>query len=712
MKRIFTSLFALSLLVGLNISAIAQNKACGTAEVMSKFLDQHPRYKMQYQAIVEKDNARKREQQKYIEEHGHIHNSSRAVRTIPIVFHVIYNNSAENISDNVINAAMQQLNDDFRKMNSDFSNTRATFQGVAADTEIEFCLASVDPNGNPTTGIVRVQTNKTQWSYSSETHDMKSSALGGDDPWPFSDYYNVWVVDLDSYNSQTGGTAGYALLPGYGSQWEAIDGAVMDYETLGAGDRTLTHETGHYLNLQHPWGSGNGSCGDDDGFSDTPNTDGPTYNCPASQTACGVLTQWENFMDYSWCTTMYTAQQAAEMNNTLNTTYSFGNPGRASLTTSQGCAGQTSPVAADFIGTPTSGTPGTTVQFTDQSSGSITSWSWTFGDGGTSTQQNPSYTYNSVGLYTVTLTVSDGSNNDTRTRTSYIDIDTTGGGSSSSCDTLYSPFIDGTSAEVYASPGGGYVSGNNSYGDLAKAQAYALNTPKEIPSLVFWLAAVEYNSGDQNSSIALGIYDMDGTGTVDGGGTGPAPGTLLGGGLLGISSLSTANPILVTLPTPISVSSDYAVFIDFTALTATDTVALYNTADGDANGTELAWEQWGDGTWNTMLYAWPLDADFALIPIECTQTITGIELEPFEQIMSVYPNPTNGTFSIQYSLTERSDVSISVYDAIGKELYATSAQGVTHDNLQVDLSNESEGVYFVRLISDKGSIVKKVVLTR
>ncbi|MEW5995100.1 MAG: S8 family serine peptidase, partial [Candidatus Zixiibacteriota bacterium] len=62
------------------------------------------------------------------------------------------------------------------------------------------------------------------------------------------------------------------------------------------------------------------------------------------------------------------------------------------------------PPVADFVGSPTSGNAPLTVNFTDQSTGSPTSWSWDFGDGGTSTAQNPSYTYNSVGTYTVSLT--------------------------------------------------------------------------------------------------------------------------------------------------------------------------------------------------------------------------------------------------------------------------------------------------------------------
>ena len=79
------------------------------------------------------------------------------------------------------------------------------------------------------------------------------------------------------------------------------------------------------------------------------------------------------------------------------------------------------PVAA-FSGSPTSGTEPLNVSFTDQSTGSITSWSWTFGDGGTSTTQNPSHQYTSDGNYTVTLTVTGPGGSDAETKTNYITV--------------------------------------------------------------------------------------------------------------------------------------------------------------------------------------------------------------------------------------------------------------------------------------------------
>jgi len=81
-----------------------------------------------------------------------------------------------------------------------------------------------------------------------------------------------------------------------------------------------------------------------------------------------------------------------------------------------------SPPAADFSGSPTSGTAPLTVNFTDQSTNSPTSWSWDFGDSGTSTAQNPSHEYTSAGDYTVSLTASNAVGSDTATKTDYISV--------------------------------------------------------------------------------------------------------------------------------------------------------------------------------------------------------------------------------------------------------------------------------------------------
>jgi len=80
------------------------------------------------------------------------------------------------------------------------------------------------------------------------------------------------------------------------------------------------------------------------------------------------------------------------------------------------------PPAAEFTGSPTSGTAPLTVQFTDLSANAPIVWSWDFGDGGASTAQNPSHTYTAAGTYTVSLTATNAYGSDTETKLGYISV--------------------------------------------------------------------------------------------------------------------------------------------------------------------------------------------------------------------------------------------------------------------------------------------------
>lgn len=251
--------------------------------------------------------------------------------TVPVVVHVVWNTSAENVSDDVVLNIIDQLNDDYQAMNSDFDDVRPVFADNRANAQIEFCLATVDPSGNPTTGIERVQTTETWFDPDSEWNDMKF-ASDGSPAWNTQDYLNIWICDISS--GATGGlvTTGYAYLPYDGMAGTPIDGLVLDktYGT-GFGDRTATHEVGHYLGLDHPWGNEN--CVPGDGIGDTPATDGPTFSCSnTTLMKCNTLTQYENFMDYSNCSMMFTTGQANVMSGVLNGI-------RSSLLSSDGCGG-------------------------------------------------------------------------------------------------------------------------------------------------------------------------------------------------------------------------------------------------------------------------------------------------------------------------------------------------------------------------------------
>src|SRR5690606_22779204 len=142
--------------------------------------------------------------------------------TIPVVFHVVYNSPQQNISALQIQSQLDILNEDFNRRNADASNTPAPFQAVAGNPQIYFCLASLDPEGNPTTGITRTQTTKTSFDYTK--NEMKFTAQGGHDAWNRDLYLNIWICNLDN------NILGYAQFPGGPAQ---TDGVVLLYRSIG-----------------------------------------------------------------------------------------------------------------------------------------------------------------------------------------------------------------------------------------------------------------------------------------------------------------------------------------------------------------------------------------------------------------------------------------------------------------------------------------------
>ncbi len=389
------------------------------------------------------------------------------INTISVIFHVVHNpnNPAENVSNALIMQVFNDIQEDFQLMNQDAANARTNFGFVPADVNINFCLATKDAAGVPLAeqGVIRVSTNEDYYNHSGgEENKMKASATGGSQIWDRNKYLNVWICDIS--NGANSGTAGYAyrptnnMLPG-----ASIDGIVLDYNIGMNNDNVLTHEIGHYLGLDHTWG-GSGSCALDDGFNDTPNTIGPSFNyagsCSGNQMTCGsTQTQYENYMDYSNCTVMFSQVQANYMLNTLT-------GARASLLLSPGCDPTNTPPVADFtadISNPIILPVGGSVNFFDASTNVPTSWTWNFGGGAANSNiQNPSAVFNAVGTYTVSLTATNAFGSDTETKTAHVQV--VGAAPGTACDTLrnYNPITEDYGYYNWAS-GWGFFPGSGRY---------------------------------------------------------------------------------------------------------------------------------------------------------------------------------------------------------------------------------------------------------
>ena len=403
---------------------MAQDAAfnCGHDIVFNRMLEEDP-------ALADKIAAEEVKTQEWLKEHPYTEpaEKSGATYVIPVVFHVLHDDGPENISKENILDQLRIMNEDYQKLNADQSAIVSEFQSIIGNASVEFRLARKDPNGNCTDGIVRRKT--------TQTYSGKLESIGSWH-WNTSRYLNVFIVrDIGLGDPGGGGVvAGYTQVP---SSQPNI-GIMIRYNYIGSkppsnltSARTLCHEIGHWLNLWHLWGSNNNpgeSCNGSDNVSDTPQTEGH-QSCPLTppgNTTCGSLDNVQNYMEYSFCSKMFTKGQASRMQSAISI-YRSTMVGASNLAFTG--VDQPQPPCiptADFSSSTQVVCAGSPVQFMDESwNADPTSWNWTF-TGGTpnsSTDSMPSVTYNSPGTYSVTLTSGTTTGNSTaETKTSFIEV--------------------------------------------------------------------------------------------------------------------------------------------------------------------------------------------------------------------------------------------------------------------------------------------------
>ncbi|KQT15328.1 hypothetical protein ASG31_15485 [Chryseobacterium sp. Leaf404] len=277
---------------------------------------------------------------------------SGSIITIPVVVHVIHSGQnvgvAPNITDNQVISQITVMNNDFRRMlNTPGYNTNA----VGADTQIQFALAKVDPNGNPTNGINRVNLCQDSWGTDEIDDYVKPTTI-----WDATQYMNMWSVNFSDSS-----LLGYAQFPsnsGLGGLnanggLANTDGVVANFSTFGSSTyndgsfmlsapydkgRTMTHEVGHFLGLRHIWGDTsscvvNATDSNNDYCLDTPAAAGPNYNCVAvdSCPSSPGSDMIQNYMDYTvdTCMNIFTVNQTARLTAVMNNS-----PRRSTLKTS------------------------------------------------------------------------------------------------------------------------------------------------------------------------------------------------------------------------------------------------------------------------------------------------------------------------------------------------------------------------------------------
>ncbi|CAH9065876.1 hypothetical protein PSECIP111854_03771 [Pseudoalteromonas sp. CIP111854] len=257
---------------------------------------------------------------------------------IPVVFHVYgeqYNCEDETkkcLTDDKIQDALTKLNNDFQGLAIDSPEISPQFQAIRENLNIEFVLAGKDPQGNPTTGIVRHA--REQKGYGN--YDDETLAKINTDAWDNFSYMNVYLMH-DLYDDGKLTKSGVAWYPELAMTEQNTARVVYNGHYVGNNTSenfrsVLTHEFGHWLNLIHTFetkqcsitneafcaSTGDRSC-------DTPQMSMPSDMQNNAPNCLGHSTNTENFMHYSDNYAMFTQEQVKRMTAALH------NPARNTL---------------------------------------------------------------------------------------------------------------------------------------------------------------------------------------------------------------------------------------------------------------------------------------------------------------------------------------------------------------------------------------------
>lgn len=350
---------------------------------------------------------------------AHLRTSATAAYTIPVVVHIIHQNGPENISAIEVAQGIQNMNDAY-------ANTGYYDPQTGVATDIAFCLAVQDPQGNFTTGINRMVSPLTN-----VTLETQDAALKGLIQWDPTQYMNIWLVAEITSISAGSGVAGYATFPG--SHGSPLDGIVEEARYFGSSQdnsKVTAHEVGHYLGLYHTFQGGcvNQNCLlDGDHVCDTP-PDGSVATVPCGSTINTCQTdaddlsannpfrpiangglgdqpdQFQNYMDYGYqsCQNTFTQGQANRM-------YTFLTGPRASLLNAISCVSPClNPISAAFTPSSILVNVGSSVTFTNSTTGANT-YDWTSNGTSFSSALSPSFTFNVAGTFLIKLVATNGS---------------------------------------------------------------------------------------------------------------------------------------------------------------------------------------------------------------------------------------------------------------------------------------------------------------
>lgn len=700
-------LLSVAIVFGAFSSTFAQEPyPCHTDEKTNEFVESlNPQEKAQYE--IEQQEY-KLEMQNYATNNPQLltksNGTARAISyTIPVVFHILHEGGPENISEAQVMNALQHMNDDYQKSNSQWSIVNSNFLDIVSDVEVEFKLAKLDNSGNCTNGITRTFTSATNGGSGGERINAVKSQHG---TWPGDKYINIFVA------KDISGAAGYTYLPSdnpfngttMNNGIHVLHNYVGSIGTSGSsGTHTLTHEVGHWLNLPHTWGGSNtpglqSNCNGDDGIADTPNTVGWTV-CDIDGESCGSLDNVENFMEYSYCSKMFTNGQKTRMHGALNS--AVGGRNNVHSATNLVATGVNLPdvlCKALFKADQQEICPGESVSFEDLSYSGATGWTWTFpgGSPNSSTSQNPSVTYDNPGVYEVTLTATDGSTSKSITESSFIKVLPQGAtlpvtegfeDISSLNNSFWQVEDEGNNANFEITSNASY-SGSKSvvlknFGQLSGNIDALISNPIDLSTITDKTTMsfrYSYRKRSTSNEEWLRVYITKNCGTQW------TNRLSLRGNSLGTETSSSSW-------TPSSKS-------DWTTIHMTNITGPYWV-----DNFRFKFEFESNGGNNLYL------DDINIYSGPSSDDPLSIDSEDLIKSFRVYPNPADKMANVTFSLENNQNVNVSIVNMMGQTIQSNDIQAQSGENMvMLNTENIQSGVYLVNVNIGGSQQVKRLII--
>jgi len=160
---------------------------------------------------------------------------------------------------------------------------------------------------------------------------------------------------------------------------------------------------------------------------------------------------------------------------------------------------------------------------------------------------------------------------------------------------------------LYISDGGGYVAGNNEYGDLAKANYFSIDQPYYITGILIDFGVATGG----NVPVEIAIWDNSGPNA--------SPGIKLGSETIGlqtiINDVQNETTTYIAFDPPVNIPGSFYAGVLLPSAQG-DTVAIYTNTSGDTSPA-TAWEQWSDFSWHAYddPSGWALEVSHAIFPI-------------------------------------------------------------------------------------------------